>query len=208
MGGEASREGYDNLEYLFSIGDALRVLIIDHPTLPFGFVFRHWSRGWQCCVWLAGAAGCCLAVSRAGTPRELPSSRAGCGAGGGTERLLARAARLCRARAFPMCLFCALGTAVDILTLANSAGSSGSLLPSPSLPDPPPLLCFLLSFPCACLLSAFLCLQWGEQGAPCSGSVLPLPNASALPHAGGWVWPHFGGTPLPYRRARLAGLNC
>lgn len=146
------------MEYLFSIGDALRVLIIDHPTLPFGFVFRHWSRGWQCCVWLAGAAGCCLAVSRAGTPRELPSSRAGCGAGGGTERLLARAARLCRARAFPMCLFCALGTAVDILTLANSAGSSGSLLPSPSLPDPPPspAFCSLFRAPVS-FLPSFVC---------------------------------------------------
>lgn len=195
------------MEYLFSIGDALRVLIIDHPTLPFGFVFRHWSRGWQCCVWLAGAAGCCLAVSRAGTPRELPSSRAGCGAGGGTERLLARAARLCRARAFPMCLFCALGTAVDILTLANSAGSSGSLLPSPSLPDPPPppLLSALFS---VCLSPFCLPLfAMGRAGSSVQWLCAPIAQCIRIAPCWGLGLAPFWGYPPPIPPCQISWVK-
>lgn len=72
-------------------------------------------------------------------------------------------ARVCKEHAFPPCLFCALGTAVDILTLANSVGSSGSLLPSSPAAQIPSLafasFFFFLSFQATFSFLHFFCSQ-------------------------------------------------
>lgn len=104
------------------------------------------------------------------------------------------AARFRKEHAFPMCLFCALGTAVDILTLANSAGSSGSLLPSPPLAEAPPSAFCFLSFFFSRRPSPF-CISFvrgrGERGRRRAGS--PCAGLQVAGHH----WPRIASCPAP-----------